>query len=158
MLDNAKIKSLSRRMNWKRKELFDLLSEWIPHIELEDEVPFNRSTCLLNTQDVFYLGDLVAKSRNDLLAIPGMTFTTVEVIERRLAVYNLALGYPYAPWQQYKERCVKEGLARDFSGPEWDEVVTYPSRTADADHSRTVALPARNLSRRSGNRGRRPDL
>jgi predicted CopG family antitoxin len=60
MIDKSTSKMISRRVAWKKRELFDLLSEWIPHIELEDEVSFKHSTFVLNECSIFYLGDLVA--------------------------------------------------------------------------------------------------
>ena len=156
MIDSPTLNLQRTRMKWIKRDLFELLAEWIPHIELEEDVPYRRSTWLLNERDVFYLGDLVACSRADLLKITGMTEKTVDVIERRLAAYDLALGQPCSAWTAYKEGCIRDGRAMDFSGPEWDVAVAYPRGRADAGHSHTTASPPRNSVPRFGSRGRRP--
>ena len=66
------------------------LAEMSTHVD-ELELPVRASNCLHNTE-IRSVGDLVRKTREDLLAIQNMGVTSVGDIERALARFGLRLG------------------------------------------------------------------
>ena len=80
MLDTTlKITSNMRVMKSQTKrQLFEKLSTWLPLIGLEETLPFRESSLPLKNNGIDYVGDIVARTRDELLSIDGLAPSTVD--------------------------------------------------------------------------------
>lgn len=63
-----------------------------------------RSANCLKAESIFYIGDLVQRTENDLLKTPNLGKKSLTEIKNVLAAHNLSLGMRLENWQKDKEK------------------------------------------------------
>lgn len=79
----------------------------------ELELPIRSAVCLRNEKDIFYVGDLVQKTKKDLLKIPNFGKKSLFWVERTLAEVGLNLGMTTLPEVvKWPPECIKREIWR----------------------------------------------
>ena len=83
-------------------------------IKIEElELPIRSAVCLRNEKNIFYVGDLVQKTKKDLLKIPNFGKKSLFWVERTLAEMGLNLGMTTLPEiVKWPPECIKREIWR----------------------------------------------